>query len=387
MSTTDEIVSAGSGVVLISLRSKFQREVAELVVKNTIGFGLTVRHVDPATIVTSYRVLELLDPLPLMILLPLSLPNFMSLYIAEVVHERKLATRLILCSATNAPQELLGQLYDRILIPPIEASNLIPALRAPREKRLDRDEIRRVITSLLRTAHCFFQPNLLGAHEASSYSQYLAARDGDVREAIEEFLPADGRTHSLRILVIFANPRNSNPLRIASEERIIKECLRLSRYRHSFQIRTCPAANVKDVQRALLDEAVEVIHFSGHGTSEGLVFESDVGSAQVPPISAISALCSDFTPPLSCVIMNACFSRNQALAIAKMVPFVIYSLNSIGDDEAIEFSRGFYDALGAGKPIDFSFRQGCRALALLGYSDDRCPKLFRRPSGASSDTE
>jgi hypothetical protein len=40
--------------------------------------------------------------------------------------------------------------------------------------------------------------------------------------------------------------------------------------------------------------------------------------------------------------------------------------DSIVDDSAIEFSRGFYDALGAGKDLEFAVSEGISAARLKG---------------------
>ena len=43
---------------------------------------------------------------------------------------------------------------------------------------------------------------------------------------------------------------------------------------------------------------------------------------------------------------------------------------SISDGAAIEFSRGFYDALGAGKTIDIAFDEGVSAMKLASYETE-----------------
>jgi hypothetical protein len=40
---------------------------------------------------------------------------------------------------------------------------------------------------------------------------------------------------------------------------------------------------------------------------------------------------------------------------------------AIDDQAAIEFARGFYDAVGAGKDFDFAVEEGKSAAALKGY--------------------
>jgi hypothetical protein len=54
------------------------------------------------------------------------------------------------------------------------------------------------------------------------------------------------------------------------------------------------------------------------------------------------------------LILNACFSEVQADAISQHIKYVIGMNKAIGDTAAIEFSIGFYDALGAGETYEKS---------------------------------
>ena len=163
---------------------------------------------------------------------------------------------------------------------------------------------------------------------------------------------------------------------MANEERVIKECIRLSKYRDRFELKTCPAAQIKDVQRALLDDPPEIIQFSGHGCKDGLCFEDASGAVKVPPVDALAQLLIDFSPPLHCAILNACYSQKQGEAISIDVAHTIVNEKSISDDAAIEFSRGFYDAIGAGKETSFAYRQGCHAVTLSGFPKENCPTIL-----------
>ena len=52
------------------------------------------------------------------------------------------------------------------------------------------------------------------------------------------------------ILAVFANPSTMSALRLAEEERAIRESIQLSEHRDAFRIETAPAATVNDVARA-----------------------------------------------------------------------------------------------------------------------------------------
>lgn len=184
----------------------------------------------------------------------------------------------------------------------------------------------------------------------------------------------------IQVLAIFANPKGSNSLRISEEDRVIHECVKRSLNRGNIKLEVCHAATIHDVRRALLENEYRIIHFSGHGTGKGLVFENEMGDIYQPPIDAFAELLSDYSPPIETVILNACYSENQGRLISFGVPYTIGMNSPISDRGAIEFSRGFYDALGAGKDMVFAFKEGCRTIKLSGLPDSLTPMLLKKIS-------
>jgi hypothetical protein len=66
------------------------------------------------------------------------------------------------------------------------------------------------------------------------------------------------------------------------------------------------AVRSRDVQRAMLDIAPQIVHFSGHGLQEeGLVFEDETGKSRVVSTSALAELFELFSERVEC----ADFSR------------------------------------------------------------------------------
>jgi hypothetical protein len=92
--------------------------------------------------------------------------------------------------------------------------------------------------------------------------------------------------------------------------------------------------------------------------------EDESGEQYVVPQQALADLFRAYSPPLNCVILNACFSISQGQLASVGVPFTIAMEGLISDDAAIEFSRGFYDAIGAGKDIEFAYEEGRRTVQL-----------------------
>lgn len=171
------------------------------------------------------------------------------------------------------------------------------------------------------------------------------------------------KKRDIRILLVFANPRGTDALRLGEEERAIREAISLSKARDLITLATLSAATVDDLRRKVMDAEYDIIHFSGHGEVGALIFETADGHAAESPIVALSAFVKRH-PAIKCVILNACYSLSELIPIA---PHTIGMEKAIDDQAAIEFARGFYDAVGAGKDFDFAVEEGKSAAALKGY--------------------
>ena len=181
------------------------------------------------------------------------------------------------------------------------------------------------------------------------------------------------------ILILSANPKGTNPLRLSEEIREIKEGLRRSKYRDLYQIETAEAVRVGDIQRAMLDYEPNIVHFCGHGGGqEGLVFEDVKGLIKLVSAEALAGLFSLFADRLDCVLLNACYSEVQAKEISRHINSVIGMSQAIGDQAAIAFAVGFYDALGADRDVDFAYKLGCNAISMQGIPEHLTPKLLTK---------
>lgn len=185
----------------------------------------------------------------------------------------------------------------------------------------------------------------------------------------------------VRILVIFANPRGSDPLRLGEEDRFIRECIRKARKRDTITCEILHAARVRDVQLALIEDDYHLVHFSGHATpTSKLALEDETGKPKLISQQALANLLAHFGS-IECVLLNACYTLEQGRVLSLGVPFTIAMDGPISDDAAKYFTRGFYDALGAGRDYRFAYTMGCVAMdmeAPAGLSEAFRPKLFER---------
>jgi hypothetical protein len=184
---------------------------------------------------------------------------------------------------------------------------------------------------------------------------------------------------AIRILFLASSPTNQARLRLDQEGRDIDEKLRLAQLRDGFDLRIKTAVRPQDLIQTLLDVAPQIVHFSGHGSSDGAIYlEDPSGKGQPVTPLVLGDLFKLVADSVECVILNACYSEAQAKAIAQHISFVIGMTHSVSDSAAIAFAVGFYQALGAGQPIDRAFEFGLIQIRLLGIPEHSTPVLLRR---------
>ena len=65
-----------------------------------------------------------------------------------------------------------------------------------------------------------------------------------------------------------------------------------------------------------------------------------------------------FEKDVDCVVLNACYSQQQAQAICSTKTYVVGMNKAIPDEAAIKFAKGFYQGLGEGNDYDFAYENG-----------------------------
>ncbi len=121
------------------------------------------------------------------------------------------------------------------------------------------------------------------------------------------------------------------------------------------------------------------MHFSGHGAASGALYlENQMGESHPVEPATLSMLLEQFSSRVNCVVLNACYSKIQAEAIARHIKYVVGMSKAIDDRAAIAFSVGFYQALGAGRTIEDAYKLGCAQVRLQGLPDHLIPVLIKK---------
>jgi hypothetical protein len=188
-----------------------------------------------------------------------------------------------------------------------------------------------------------------------------------------------------KILILSANPKDTSKLRLDEEVREIEAGMERCKYREQFKIISKWAVRPDTLRQALLDHEPLIVHFCGHGAgTKGLALENKSGEMQLVSTNSLAGLFELFKGKIKCVVLNACYSEAQSEAIYQHVDCVMGMNQAIGDKAAIQFAKGFYDALGAGRSFEDGFAFGCNAIDLEDIPEACTPVIKSKHSSNQS---
>lgn len=187
----------------------------------------------------------------------------------------------------------------------------------------------------------------------------------------------------IKILFLAANPLNTEPLRLDEEIRSIDATLRQVGFRDRFDLRSHWAVRISDLQELFLRYQPDIVHFSGHSNeSSQIILQNEEGQGITVPALALSNLFGIFQKQIRCVMLNSCYSAEQAVGIGEHIAVVIGMSDAISDQAALQFSTAFYRGIGYGQNVQTAFILGCNQLALGGSDETHKPQLLGKADAA-----
>ncbi len=205
------------------------------------------------------------------------------------------------------------------------------------------------------------------------------------------------------ILFLAANPTDTAKLQLDRE--FIQVLKNLEDKKVAYDLRSEFAVTPSLLQSALLKYRPRIVHFSGHGdggngdvpksgdtraagklppNQAGIVLQTPDGKSQLVSGAALANLfkvCLRIFK-LEVVLLNACSSEEQALAIFNIgVPYVIGMNTAVKDSAAIQFSAKFYEGLASEGDVEIAFELAKAGVMLENSfaSDADIPILYKKP--------
>ncbi|MFI1972129.1 CHAT domain-containing WD40 repeat protein [Streptomyces cinnamoneus] len=203
----------------------------------------------------------------------------------------------------------------------------------------------------------------------------------------------------LRILGMEALPGSLGTLDAQAEREYLTAALKPLIDEGMVQLDWVPGHTKQHLFDALLRGGCHIFHFVGHGKFDErrrqgmLVLSDDQGREDLLHAEALGSLISIASPSPRLVVLNSCETgtshaedlfSSTAAELEHTVPAVVAMQFAVTDKAAILFSRAFYHALAANRPVDEAVRTG--RIALRADKDDslECftPVLYQRSGDA-----
>ncbi len=142
------------------------------------------------------------------------------------------------------------------------------------------------------------------------------------------------------------------------------------------------ATHTQGIQKALLEFPPNIVHFVGHNTEKsGIPLEDASGNIQFLNSSILVNMLKNFATQVTCVVLDTCNNTSQAKAIAQYIAYTIGIPSLLKKKMSIEFMAAFYDALDAGKSVEFAYSSACNALYAAKIQNHLMPVLLRKDEG------
>jgi len=168
-------------------------------------------------------------------------------------------------------------------------------------------------------------------------------------------------------------------LRIDNEIREISQKIRLGTLRDQLQLVPEWAVRAGDLQELLMRHQPDVVHFSGHcSPSSGIMLEDEDGKRKVVSREALADLFRILKGNIRVVVLNACYAKDQAQALATAIDFTIGMNAAIEDKDATIFAAHFYQSLAFGYSVKDAFDLAVNQLKLVSSDVAHVPELLER---------
>jgi CHAT domain-containing protein len=195
-------------------------------------------------------------------------------------------------------------------------------------------------------------------------------------------------------LFLAASPCETRKVGLDLECAVIERELRMTESRDELELCSKWAVTVDDMARHLLQLQPTILHFSGHGApgtphravssparrdvggvgparTGGIYLQNEHGGSHIVTPRALRMMIRSSAASVRLVVLNACYSDDQADELRSAVDCVVGMTGAIRDDAARAFAAGFYRALGHRCSVGEALEHARATLACLQLPDEQ----------------
>jgi hypothetical protein len=192
------------------------------------------------------------------------------------------------------------------------------------------------------------------------------------------------KRRNIKILFLAANPAGTTKLALDEELRAIDAKIRGAEYGHRFTLRSHWAVRLEELSGFLMRYRPHIIHFSGHGAATGrIVLAGADGTPKTVPPETLPGMFNVLKDNLRVVVLNACYSADQAKAITTEIDCAIGMSDAIHDGAGRAFTAEFYQAIGFGKSVEHAFQLGMIRLVGEGVTNAKRLVILHKRRGVN----
>ncbi len=179
-----------------------------------------------------------------------------------------------------------------------------------------------------------------------------------------------------KVLFLYSSPDDFVRLRLDKEHRALEGVL-ADLHVESSSIRQLHATTLADVLRVIQEEKFDVVHFSGHGSEDGIYLESDKGPGVLVSAELVVKVLTQSVHPIRAAVFMSCFSAEQGKSLLRIASHLVTVVGEADDAASICFSSAFYRNFFRTGSIESSFMAAVLALETSQFGALQ-PVLSRR---------
>lgn len=154
-----------------------------------------------------------------------------------------------------------------------------------------------------------------------------------------------------KILYLSSSPSDLIKLQVEEEFRTIYENIN----QDFFEMQSESKTKISDIQAVIYESQPDIIHFSGHGSSKNIIFETERNVSADIFKPAFIRIFQNLKKRPELIFLNACQTYNNLDDLSYIIDFVIATDRKVSDPTAIKFARNFYRFLSLGASVKSSF--------------------------------
>ncbi len=183
----------------------------------------------------------------------------------------------------------------------------------------------------------------------------------------------------IKIALLITNPELTAVLQTGLEARKIVEGIRLSGNSNKVDINHVLAPTLDTLLDVLNTYCPDIIHFSGHGGGQALVFDNENAGddgGTILSFDLVARVIEATRAKPKLIVFAACDTVRGAERFLNSIPAIVAMSDKIGDAAACNFSKRFYQSLIGGATIANALEQARIGLEVKGDQDADLPTLL-----------